>query len=69
MQQYGTIFDIYDALPLEGRYKYIQSVNDTGEQLLTNVELMDLLTYCDEALGEKNTRVVDLELTRVLNEA
>ena len=48
MQQYGTIFDIYDALPLEGRYKYIQSVNDTGEHLLTNVALMDLLTYCEE---------------------
>ena len=69
MQQYGTIFDIYDALPLEGRYKYIQSVNETGEQLLLNVELMDLLTYCDDALGENNTRVVDLELARVLNEA
>ena len=39
-----------------------------GEQLLVNVELMDLITYCDDALGEKNTQVVDLELARVLND-
>ena len=68
MEQYGTVFDIYDSLPLEGRYKYIQSVNEMGEQLLVNVELMDLMTYCDDALGEKNTQVVDLELARVLND-
>ena len=68
MEQYGTVFDIYDSLPLEGRYKYIQSVNEMGEQLLLNVELMDLITYCDDALGEKNTQVVDLELARVLND-
>ena len=41
MQQYGTIFDIYDALPLEGRYKYIQSVNETGEQLLLKLPVDD----------------------------
>ena len=68
MEQYGTVFDIYDSLPLEGKYKYIQSVNEMGEQLLVNVELMDLMTYCDDALGEKNTQVVDLELARVLND-
>ena len=68
MEQYGTVFDIYDSLPLEGKYKYIQSVNEMGEQLLVNVELMDLITYCDDALGEKNTQVVDLELARVLND-
>ena len=62
-------FLIYMILvPLKGRYKYIQSVNEMGEQLLVNVELMDLITYCDDALGEKNTQVVDLELSRVLND-
>ena len=68
MEQYGTVFDIYDACPLEGRYKYIQAVNENAEQLLTNVELMDLLTYCDEAIGKENTEVINTTLERVLNE-
>ena len=58
MEQYGTVFDIYDACPLEGRYKYIQAVNENAEQLLTNVELMDLVTYCEDAIGEENKEVI-----------
>ena len=33
-----------------------------------NVELMDLLTYCDEAIGKENTEVINTTLERVLNE-
>ncbi len=56
INQFGGVFDIYDSLPLSGKYKYIQAVNDFGEQLLVNVELMDLVTYCEEAVGEDNAR-------------
>lgn len=62
MEQYGTIFDIYDACPLEGKYKYIQSVNENAEQLLTNVELMDLIAYCEDAIGEENKEVINRTL-------
>ena len=65
MEQYGTVFDIYDACPIDGRYKYIQAVNENAEQLLMNVELMDLLTYCDEAIGKENTEVINTTLKRV----
>jgi 5'-3' exonuclease len=58
MEQYGTVFDIYDACPLEGKYKYIQAVNENAEQLLQNVELMDLVTYSAEAIGKENTEVI-----------
>ena len=68
MEQYGTVFDIYDACPLDGRYKYIQSVNENSEQLLMNVELMDLLTYCEDAIGEDNGKVIDKTLGRILND-
>jgi len=68
MEQYGTVFDIYDACPLEGRYKYIQAVNENAEQLLTNFELMDLLTYCDVAIGKENTEVIDRTLEEILND-
>ena len=66
MEQYGTVFDIYDACPLEGRYKYIQAVNENAEQLLTNVELMDLVTYCEDAIGEENKEVIKNTLGRIL---
>ena len=68
MQQYGDVFDIYGACPIDGKYKYIQNLNENAEQLLINVELMDLLTYCDEAIGKENTEVINTTLKRVLNE-
>ena len=66
MEQYGTVFDIYDACPLDGRYKYIQAVNENAEQLLTNVELMDLVTYCEDAIGEENKEVIRNTLGKIL---
>ena len=68
MQQYGDVFDIYNSCPIDGKYKYIQNLNENAEQLLINVELMDLLTYCDEAIGKENTEVINTTLKRVLNE-
>ena len=45
IEQYGDIFDIMASLPLEGKYKYIQNLNEFGsEGLETGVKLMDL-TY------------------------
>ena len=67
MEQYGSVFDIYDACPIDGRYKYIQSLNENAEQLLTNVELMDLVTYAEEAIGEQNKEIIDLEIERHKN--
>jgi len=64
----GDVFDIYGACPIDGKYKYIQNLNENAEQLLMNVELMDLLTYCDEAIGKENTEVINTTLERVLNE-
>ena len=68
LNQYGSVFDIYDACPLDGKYKYIQSVNENAEQLLTNVELMDLLAYCDDAIGEHNRKIINNTLEEILND-
>lgn len=59
ISEYGSIFDICDALPLPGKYKYIASLNESREQMFTNVELMDLVTYSEEAVGKMNC--VDIE--------
>jgi len=54
IRDYGDAMTIYDNIPLDGKYKYIQELNANGEVLLKNYELMDLITYCDEAIGADN---------------
>lgn len=66
INEYGSALDIYDMLPLPGKYKYIQSLNDNAEQLLINYQLMDLVSYCDDAIGADNVSEVSW---RLLNEA
>ena len=54
IEQYGDAMSIYDSVPLAGHYKYIQELNENAEVLLMNYELMDLVTYCDDAIGSDN---------------
>ena len=54
IREYGSAFNIYDAAPIPGTYKYIQSLNENYKQIITNYELMDLISYCDEAIGSNN---------------
>lgn len=54
VKQYGSAMDIYDALPINSHYKYIQSLNENPEQILINYQLMDLVSFCDDAIGEQN---------------
>lgn len=61
VKQYGSAYDIYAMLPIDSKYKYIQNLNAFKEQLLTNYELMDLETYCDNAIGE-NLEIIILTL-------
>jgi len=51
IEQYGDIFDIMASLPLEGKYKYIQNLNEFGsEGLETGIKLMDLTYDVDGAV-------------------
>jgi len=55
MEQYGNVFDIAQSLPIQSKYKYIESLNEFGaDNLLRNFELMDLVEYCAEAIGKEN---------------
>lgn len=58
IKEYGDALNIYDACPIAGKYKYIQSLNEHYEQILQNYELMDLVTYCDDAIGADNISVI-----------
>ena len=59
IKDYGDAMTIYDNIPLSGSYKYIQELNANAEVLLKNYELMDLVTYCDEAIGVDNVSEIE----------
>lgn len=64
---YGTAFDIAASLPISSKLKYIQSLNNFGpEQLLVNYQLMDLVSYCKDAIGPDNINHINLTLTDYL---
>lgn len=68
MEQYGDILDIYDATPLPGKNKFIQNLNDNAEQLMRNVELMDLISFCEDAIGAENLEEIDAMTLEYMSE-
>lgn len=67
VQEYGTALDIAASLPISSKYKYIQQLNKCGELIMLNYKLMDLVTFCDEALGT-NTEHIKNILEEYINE-
>lgn len=60
IKKYGSALDIAGLLPIAGTAKFIQNLNEFGEQgIMLNYQLMDLLTYCDEAIGPANCKIID----------
>lgn len=68
IEEYGDCYDVIASMPIPGKYKYIKSLNDFGkENLLRNYKLMDLVSYCEEAIGEENCKEIDKVLKEYLN--
>lgn len=66
VKTYGSALDIAANLPLPGKQKYIQAVNEFGaENIYRNYQLMDLVTYSEEAIGYENCETIK----KVLNAA
>ena len=60
LKEFGpSALDIYDSIPLDKSYKYVQNLNNFKEQLLVNYKLMDLLTFCEDAIGKENIKIID----------
>lgn len=60
VEEYGDCYEIIASLPIASRYKYIASLNNFGaDNLLRNYKLMDLVSYCEEAIGEENCKQID----------
>jgi 5'-3' exonuclease len=65
--EYGSTYDIISSLPISSKYKYISNLNAFGaEALMLNYKLMDLVTFCEDAIGEDNCRNIDAVLEEYL---
>lgn len=66
VREYGSALDIAASLPIASKYKYIQSLNKGGDIIMLNYQLMDLLTHCDDAIGEQNISTINTLLDEYL---
>lgn len=54
IQEFGSVFDIIESMPVPGKQKFIQALNASKDKLELNMKLVDILTYCEEAIGSEN---------------
>lgn len=59
VNEWGSTWDIIASIPISGKYKYIEALNQNKDQLILNYQLMDLVTHCAEALGDENCKQID----------
>lgn len=52
VKKYGSAWDLYEALPIDSKYVYIKNLNASKEIIPLNYKLMDLRTFCEDAIGE-----------------
>lgn len=62
VREYGSALDLYLELPLEGNQKYIQNLNQSGDTLILNTQLVDLRSFSQEAIAFPSPEnLLDLE--------
>jgi len=59
VSEYGSTWDIIASIPLSGKYKYIEALNQCKDQLALNYKLMDLVTYSEDAIGVDNCKQIN----------
>lgn len=64
VKEYGSALDIAASIPIASKYKYIQELNKSKDLIMLNYQLMDLVTFCEEAVGENNANTI----RKLLNE-
>lgn len=50
LREYGSVLDIVDTLPLPGKQTFIKNLNESEDVLLRNLQLVDLRSFCAEAI-------------------
>lgn len=51
LREYESAYDIYDSIPLQGPQKFIQNINNSGDLILKNYKLIDLISCCEDAIA------------------
>jgi DNA polymerase-1 len=65
--EYGSTYDIIAALPISSKYKHIANLNAFGAgALMLNYQLMDLVTFCADAIGAENCKTLDIMMNDYL---
>jgi len=59
VKTYGSALDIAANIPLIGKYKYIAELNKSYDLIMRNYRLMDLVSFCREALGSEVIKEID----------
>ena len=59
VKKYGSALDIYDQIPLPGNAVYIRNTNAFKDNILRNIELIDKVTYCEDAIPVENREDID----------
>jgi len=65
LREYGSAMDLLDQVPLTGKQKFISNINEYSDRIMINYELMDLVSYQEEAIGADNL----LDLQGIMGEA
>lgn len=66
LREYGNIFDILDAMPLPGKQVYIKKLNEAEELLMRNMILVDLPSFCTDAIAAAGDDVLEDFTNRLL---
>lgn len=67
LQTYGDVFDLCASLPIPGKTKYIQNLNEFGaDNIFRNVQLIDKITYCKDAIGAENIKDINKQIKDLL---
>lgn len=70
VKQYGSTYDIIANMPIPGKYVYINNLNAFGKEALErNYKLMDLLEFCDEAIGTDNCILIEETMKEYIENA
>ena len=68
ISEFGSAYDIAASLPIKSNYKYVLSLNEFGaESIIRNFKLMDLVSHCEDALGEENCKSLQNSLMTYLS--
>lgn len=65
IKDYDSILDLIEALPMPGKQKYIQRLNESADLLLRNYQLMDLVEFHETAIGDE---IIKTHLEPFVNE-